>query len=187
MNKMNTEFLELKHEFNPIEWVESYFITDGPEGLGIYSKCIELEGDPRENERLTLRKSLRKDELVDPDLQKKFIAYWAMNCGGFNGCISYISSTVVLQEAFEFYQNEKKHQEAQIRLESARKNPEIIQELQRLGCNPEPSSLKIDSWTAGCLFHGRKHIMWVDAVKNECRCSHGAGKMTLEEIRKLKN
>ena len=29
-DKLNTEFLQLKHEFNPIEWVETYFLFEGP-------------------------------------------------------------------------------------------------------------------------------------------------------------
>lgn len=26
---LNTEFLQLKHEFNPVEWVETYFLFEG--------------------------------------------------------------------------------------------------------------------------------------------------------------
>jgi len=183
-DKLNTEFLQLKHEFNPIEWVETYFLFEGPEGLGIYSKTIELEGRPENDSKLTLRKNISEEDLMNPNLLQNFCAYWAENCGGFNGSISFVSSTVISREAFQFFIEEKKRKQEQIILEARRKNSPIVQELIRLGLSPTPSGFNSDSWTASCLFHNRRHIMWVDTKKNECRCAHGSGIISLEELKK---
>jgi hypothetical protein len=185
-DKLNTEFLQLKHEFNPIQWVETYFLFDGPEGLGIYSKTIELEGAPHEDDKLNLRKSLTDLDLMNPNLLQEFCAYWAENCGGFNGSISFVSSTVISREAFQFFIEEKKRKQEQIILEARRKKAPIVQELLRLGFSPYPSGFNSDSWTASCLFHNRKHFMWVDTKKNECRCGYGSGKIGLEELKNMK-
>lgn len=182
-DNLNTEFLQLKHEFNPIEWVETYFLFEGSEGLGIYSKCIELEGSPHKDDKLNLRKLLTAEDLVNPNLLQDFCAYWAENCGGFNGQISFISSSVISREAFQFFIEEKKRKEAQIRLEAQRKSAPLVQELIRLGYSPAPSSFNSDAWTASCLFHNGRHMMWVDTKKNECRCAYGSGIIGLEELR----
>jgi len=182
-DKLNTEFLQLKHEFNPIEWVETYFLFEGPEGLGIYSKTIELEGDPHEDDKLNLRKLLTEEDLMNPNLLQDFCAYWAENCGGFNGKISYISSSVISREAFQFFIEEKKRRQEQIILEARRKNAPIVQELIRLGLSPNPSGFNSDSWTVGCLFHKSRHMMWVDTKKNECRCAYGSGIISYEELK----
>jgi hypothetical protein len=182
-DKLNTEFLQLKHEFNPIEWVESYFLFEGEKGLGIYSKCIELEGAPHVDDKLNLRKLLTEEDLVNPNLLQDFCAYWASNCGGFNGSISFVSSTVISREAFQFFIEETERKKEQIRLEARRKNAPIVQELVRLGLSPIPSSHNSDTWTASCLFHKGKHIMWVDTKKNECRCAHGSGIIGYEELK----
>jgi len=182
-DKLNTEFLQLKYEFNPIEWVETYFLFEGKEGLGIYSKTIELEGRPENDSKLTLRKPLSEKDLMNPNLLQDFCAYWAENCGGFNGSISFVSSTVISREAFQFFIEEKKRKEAQIRLDAQRKNAPIVQELIRLGLSPIPSSLNSDSWTASCIFHNRRHVMWVDTKKNECRCAYGSGVIGYEELK----
>ncbi|MEN9943139.1 MAG: hypothetical protein RLZZ91_1140 [Bacteroidota bacterium] len=182
-DKLNTEFLILKHEFNPIEWVETYFLFEGPEGLGIYSKCIELEGSLHQDDKLKLRKSLNEQDLMNPNLLQNFCAYWAANCGGFNGSISFVSSTVISKEAFDFFIEEKKRKEEQIRLEAQRKNAPIVQELVRLGYSPSPSSFNSDTWTASCLFHKSRHMMWVDTKKNECRCAYGSGIIGYEELK----
>jgi len=182
-DKLNTEFLILKHELNPIEWVESYFLYEGELGIGIYSKCIELEGAPHKEDKLNLRKSLTEQDLMNPNLLQKFCAYWAANCGGFNGSISFISSTVISKEAFDFFIEEKDRQQEQIRMEAKRKNAPIVQELIRLGLSPTPSGFNSDSWTTGCLFHKSRHMMWVDTKKNECRCAYGSGIISLEDLR----
>jgi hypothetical protein len=182
-DKLNTEFLQLKHEFNPIEWVESYFLFEGEEGIDIYSKCIELEGAPHNDDKMNLRKSLTTEDLKNPNLLQKFCAYWAANCGGFNGSISFISSTVISREAFDFFIEEKNRQQEQFRLEAERKKAPIVQELIRLGLSPIPSGFNSDSWTAGCLFHKSRHIMWVDTKKNECRCAYGSGIVSYEELK----
>ena len=182
-DRLNTEFLQLKHEFNPIEWVETYFLFEGPEGLGIYSKCIELEGAPHKDDKLNLRKLLTEEDLANPNLLQDFCAYWAANCGGFNGQISFISSSVISREAFQFFIEEKKHKEAQIRLEAQRKNAPLVQELVRLGYTPFPSSHNSDTWTASCLFHNGRHMMWVDTKKNECRCAYGSGVISYNELK----
>jgi hypothetical protein len=183
-DKLNTEFLQLKHEFNPIKWVETYFLFEGPEGLGIYSKTIELEGRPENDSKLILRKNISEEDLMNPNLLQDFCAYWAENCGGFNGSISFVSSTVISREAFQFFIEEKKRKQEQIILEARRKNSPIVQELIRLGLSPSPSGFNSDSWTASCLFHNRKHIMWVDTKKNECRCGYGSGIISLEELKR---
>jgi len=182
-DKLNTEFLQLKHEFNPIEWVETYFLFEGQEGLGIYSKTIELEGRPENDSKLILRKNILEEDLMNPNLLQDFCAYWAENCGGFNGKISFISSSVISREAFQFFIEEKKRKQEQIILEAQRKNAPIVQELIRLGLSPTPSGFNSDSWTASCLFHNRKHIMWVDTKKNECRCGYGSGIIGYEELK----
>jgi hypothetical protein len=182
-DKLNTEFLQLKHEFNPIEWVETYFLFEGQEGLGIYSKTIELEGRPENDSKLILRKNILEEDLMNPNLLQDFCAYWAENCGGFNGKISFISSSVISREAFQFFIEEKKRKQEQIILEAQRKNAPIVQELIRLGLSPTPSGFNSDSWTASCLFHNRKHIMWVDTKKNECRCAYGSGIIGYEELK----
>ncbi|MFA9221426.1 MAG: hypothetical protein ACEQSL_09580 [Sediminibacterium sp.] len=182
-DRLNTEFLQLKHEFNPIEWVETYFLFEGPEGLGIYSKTIELEGRPENDSKLILRKNISEEDLMNPNLLQDFCAYWAENCGGFNGKISFISSSVISREAFQFFIEEKKRKQEQIILEAQRKNAPIVQELIRLGLSPTPSGFNSDSWTASCLFHNRKHIMWVDTKKNECRCGYGSGIIGYEELK----
>jgi hypothetical protein len=182
-DRLNTEFLQLQHEFNPIEWVETYFLFEGPEGLGIYSKCIELEGAPHKDNKLNLRKLLTEEDLANPNLLQDFCAHWAENCGGFNGQISFISSSVISREAFQFFIEEKKRKEAQIRLEAQRKNAPIVQELVRLGYTPSPSSHNSDTWTASCLFHKGRHIMWVDTKKNECRCAYGSGIINYDELK----
>ena len=182
-DKLNTEFLQLKHEFNPIEWVETYFLFEGQEGLGIYSKTIELEGRPENDSKLILRKNISEEDLMNPNLLQDFCAYWAENCGGFNGKISFISSSVISREAFQFFIEEKKRKQEQIILEAQRKNAPIVQELIRLGLSPKPSGFNSDSWTASCLFHNRKHIMWVDTKKNECRCGYGSGIIGYEELK----
>ena len=74
-DKLNTEFLQLKHELNPIEWVETYFLFEGEKGLGIYSKCIELEGAPHVDDKLNLRKLLTEEDLFNPNLLQDFCAY----------------------------------------------------------------------------------------------------------------
>ena len=165
-DKLNTEFLQLKHEFNPIEWVETYFLFEGPEGLGIYSKTIELEGRPENDSKLILRKNISEEDLMNPNLLQDFCAYWAENCGGFNGSISFVSSTVISREAFQFFIEEKKRKQEQIILEARRKNSPIVQELIRLGLSPAPSGFNSDSWTASCLFHNRKHIMGLLVWRN---------------------
>ena len=182
-DRLNTEFLQLKHEFNPIEWAETYFLFEGPDGLGIYSKCIELEGAPHKDDKLNLRKLLNEEDLANPNLLQDFCAYWAANCGGFNGQISFISSSVISREAFQFFIEEKKHKEAQIRLEAQRKNAPLVQELVRLGYTPFPSSHNSDTWTASCLFHNGRHMMWVDTKKNECRCAYGSGIISYNELK----
>ncbi|MFM7770323.1 MAG: hypothetical protein ACKO8Q_07165 [Bacteroidota bacterium] len=186
-DKLNTEFLQLKHEFNPIEWVESYFLFEGKEGLGIYSKMIELEGCPENNSELKLRKQFSNEDLMNPNLLQEFCAYWAENCGGFNGSISFVSSNVISREAFQFFIDEKKRKKEQIILEARRKNPPIVQELLRLGYSASPTDFNSDSWTTPCFFHNRKHFMWVDTKKNECRCGYGSGIIGFEELKKKAN
>jgi hypothetical protein len=177
-------FLELKHFFAFADSINSYCLYDGEQGLGIYVENIELDGgEPYEGFRLL--KSVDQVDLINPKLLQDFCIYHALHSNPFDGSITFISSTVITKETFEFHQNEREIKEKQMRAIAEGKPSEIIDELRRLQATPEPTTYNTKAWTAPCLFHKRKHFMFVDTVKNECRCPYGPGKLTLNDLKKM--
>ena len=178
-------FLELKHFFAFVDSINSYCLYDGDQGPGIYVLNIELDGGEPYDDEFRLIKSVDEVDLINPRLLQDFCIYYAQHSSPFDVGITFVSSTVITQETFEFYQNEREIKEKQMRSIAEGKPSQIIDELRRLKATPEPTTYNTKAWTAPCLFHKRKHFMFVDTIKNECRCPYGPGKLTLDDLKNM--
>ena len=153
--------------------VLAYYVEKNEQSLAIYSKMIELDGVPHEDEKPLLEKEISEEEFHSFVFMYTFCLKQAERSGGFRGSMEYLHSTYVSKEEFHAVLEEKTLKENVIREKARQNRTWLIDQLTEEGYRPLPSSFNEHIWTSGCKFHKGKHFMFIDTRTNECTCPYG--------------
>ena len=182
---MKDNFLLLAHSINPVDFEVRYFLFDGAHGIGIYSQMISMEGQICHNEEIKFIRSTPQNEHPKEEFLRDFCKDFALHSDPFSGSFKFISSSVVTQEEFESWQDERSRKRNEIRLEAERNKSEIISELKRLNRFPYAPGIQKNIWHAQCVFSKGNHFMYVDTDSNICSCAWCKKRITLDELRMM--
>ena len=168
----NHFFLVIYFHHHLADYVSAYYAEKNEHSVAIYSKMIELDGSPHEDEKPAIEKEISAEEYHSFVFMQNFCLKQAERSGGFNGRMEFLHSTYVLKEEFHAVIDQKRMNENVIREKARLNRTWLIDQLTAEGFNPIPSSFNEYIWTSGCKFHNGKHFMFIDTRTNECRCPY---------------